>query len=244
MPPSSPARYEILRHRPSAYWPLNDLTGPAVELKGGEGLSSVGSPNWGRRVIQPGTPKHVELLGSGVYLSAFSDAAQQGHAGASGKLSFLITTVPGAGGNGLTNASMILSKGGGSNYEYDLQVNANGSLQAGFYTLAGSNVAVATSAAGEAKLLRQSVIGASYDRAANLLVLYHQGVEIARSTCSGTTGNGTASFQVGFRQDAAGFHYEGGVGHVAIFGGTVLSAGAHRALANALLRRPRPLPVI
>lgn len=236
MAASSAAYYAIAKHSPTAYFPLQDKGATGREyMDRVTALGVSGAPTWGRRAVgrRPGGPS-VELF-TPAYLTGGTGAPFSPHAGASGLMSIVVVVMPGAGGSSLANSTMIVTKGLGAKYEYDIQHSSTGVITATFYTLAGGNVATVSSAAGALQLLRPTVIGVSFDRAAAQLVLSCQGVEVGRSTSfSSNTAASNATFQVGHRADNGGAVFQGGVSHLAIFD-KYLPTGAHNQIARAIL---------
>lgn len=232
MPARSRLAYEILRDRPVAYFPCQDTATPLNEVKPALTLDAVNSPLYNRATVEQGP--NVTLLSSSAYFNGSSSSTYSPQAGASGLISLFCLVRP----TSLSDTTMLISKGGGGVYEYDMQCNANGSLYFGIYTSAGLNIATVTSAAGLLKVGRVSACGVSCDVAGTLLRLYWNGAEVARTTTfSGSTSATAANFQVGHRFDNAGATYVGAIGHVAVFG-SALSAGRHVALARSAFTGP------
>ncbi len=208
MAADGPLYRAIMYDRPFVYIPFDDLilnyasfNGVPQEalhritvVQGNTGIT------WSARQAAKGDRRLAEQGGTSWFnlgTSGFSN-----HAGANGLFSMECVWNPGA---VSANSQMLLTKGAGSNYEFTLSANANGSVDMGFFTAAGGNVAVASAPAGSVVAGKSYIIGASYDRAAGYLALYINGVLAGSTTSfSSNTAAGSAQCSVGHRADAGG----------------------------------------
>lgn len=212
MPQLSPLFTEILRDRPSAYWPCD---GPGVppEVRARYTLTASGSPNYHRRVIVPGDSALVDFPGAAYFAGPTGSLTY--HSGASGVMSIETVVRP----DQLLSAMMLVTKGNSSAYEYDLRIGSGGEAHFGTsISTTGADVMVVESAAGTLAVGRVAHFVGVYDRAKPYIAVFVNGRLKASSTSASGNSSATGSaFQIGHRADAGGNTLDGGLGHVAVY---------------------------
>lgn len=148
---------------------------------------------------------------------------QSPHAGMSGAMTwecmFRVTN--------LSAARKLWTKGtDASSYEFQSSVSTAGAINAGVWQTSGSDVVGATSSSGAVLVNTDYHFVATFDRAAQQMKVFLNGVQVAISTTfSGSSSNASASLQFGLRSDSYGPGYLAGfASHIAVYS-NVLNAG-------------------
>lgn len=210
---------EVLADSPAGFWPLDETSGTtAADLSGnGRDGTYTGSYSLGSAV---GSLPGVDLTGG--YVSIPDNAAWSSSAGANG----LLTVEAWVKFDTLAAQMNVVCKGAASNYEFDFRTgDATASAFLGqVYTSAGGVVMGPGQAADQVAAGIVLHLVFTYDRAAQSLIVYKQGVALSSdSTASSTASDGTAPLLIGERADGAGVTLDGQIGCVAIYP-TALSA--------------------
>ena len=225
---------EMLADSPSGLWPLTEVSGTVAYDRSGNGRNGTytSTVNLGRRVGRVGA---VDLAGG--YVTVADAAAFSSHAGAGG----LLTVDAWVRFDTLAAQMQVVSKGTSAQYEFDFRTGDTEStaLSAQMYSLAGSGLMATTQSAGQVAANTLYHLAFTYNRSAQLLTVYRNGVQMSQDTTSvGNTADGTSALQIGRRADAAGTTLDGQIGYVGIYP-TALSAARIAAHYAAGIRGTR-----
>lgn len=234
---SLPIAREILKSKPIAYWPLQELSGTvAREIVGGRDGTYTGSPVLGA----PGFPnigKMVDFNGSSQYVTIPDDnvfSINNTNLFTVMGLCFADTLA--------NNINTIVAKGGasGSGYEWQTYLGSDTFPAGVAYTSAGGAYMNGITAA-YPSLKRLRLISMTID-APNLGVLYSDGSRIGTQTSfPGIYTNGTGPLEIARRPDADKY-FDGRISHVSIWNRVLAGAevlAIRRALLGPLNRRGR-----
>ena len=230
---------QIMQDAPSGYWPMDETSGSTVYDRAGNGRNgtitggvtpSVGGPSGLRALAFDGT--------ANAYVTIADNAVWSSHAGASGLWSYEVWLYRSSTGA----RKSFLSKGvagGGNDYEILFEVTATDTFDHPVLTTAGANV-MSVLATGSSSLNTWQHVAATYDRAAQLLIVYVDGNEVGRdTTASGTSSDTAGALYFGTRNDgplgSATYAWNGRMSNVAVYG-TALSAARIKSHYRAGLR--------
>lgn len=228
---SLPIAREILKSKPIAYWPLQELSGTvAREIVSGRDGTYTGSPVLGA-AAPSSVGKMVDFNGSSQYVTIPDDAVFS--LATTNSLSLECVFRP----NTLPAVGVIFSKGDTSNFEWEFDLLSDGNMRGIIFSLAGITRTTAASGAGRLKASSLYHVGFSVtDLVRTNLAI--NGSIITSTTFSESHADGTAAINIGRRVN--GSYYDGRIAHCAFYNRFISNAEWQqhaRALLGPLNRR-------